>query len=159
MGTLDLYPQLVPCEDGYILADRFGVPLPDSLVESIHLSGVSYGEYEARHDLAVDAANWAVTPKSAEPEKNRAGYVYAVIVGEKLKIGRTIALQSRFSQYRKTCNNFSVIESLKVEDYYQAESELLAAFGGEPNKHEWFDYRPELLIKVRDVFAEYGRRA
>ncbi len=80
------------------------------------------------------------------------GFIYAIRCGNKLKIGRTKNLESRFKNYKKVSDIFSIIATIKVEDYIKAEKTTLEHFGGTVTQHEWFDHSPEIEAKVLDYF-------
>lgn len=138
------------------LVDNFGVPFPGEHVVRLGLPDITEEQYYEMQDEAVEEESnrfqaWIDKIPSGRIPKQ--GYIYAVICGDKLKLGRTIDTKQRFHAYRVASDNYRELVTLLVDDYVTAEKVLLARFGS-VNRNEWFPYTPELEAEVLKYFKE-----
>lgn len=81
------------------------------------------------------------------------GFVYAIVVGEKIKVGKTKNPDKRIKSYRPIADNFRVIGVWESDNYHELERDLLKQLGGKPYVIEWFAYTQEAEEKVRTYMA------
>lgn len=146
------YGMLVLTNKGnYVATDMCGVPLPASeLVKLVnpHISDAEYEERVLQEQQDREARMRQYTNRNyLGPHE---GYIYAVRVNDKLKLGRTKNEKSRFSEYKRSCTNFEILCQKKVGDCVSAEKELLTKFSD--GKTEWLSHSPELADSVSAYF-------
>jgi hypothetical protein len=88
----------------------------------------------------------------------KAGFIYAVRCGDKIKIGQTKNLESRMKQYKKGYHNFELLVTSETDDCLIDEQIMLEFLGGEALKNEWLDYSPELQLTTIDAFEHMLRK-
>lgn len=138
-----------------LIRDGMGLVLPPSVTSRV-IEQLQAGidstsdEHVLQHNLEVISRDTEDIEKEQVP---RPGFIYAVRCGNKLKIGRTMNLDNRFSSYRRVSGIFNVIATSRSIDYIQEEKDILNFFGGVAGKVEWFDYTDELKEKVVDYFV------
>lgn len=139
----------------YVLVDRMSAALPDSEVDKVMKLGVTEDSYKktvARKEAEMDENYFQ---KRASGKKNMtAGYIYAVVCGDKLKLGRTTNMNNRMMAYKRASHNFRLIAATHVVDYKTAEFDLLKTFGIKSGESEWSDYSEDLEYAVSKYFRE-----
>lgn len=128
-------------EDGtYTLRANNGLALPDSITKNVNIMGVSDDEFdEAWRQEEIRLNDYYKTFAKKTVKKNYPGHVYAVRVGNKLKVGRTKNPTIRFKQYQKICDNFEIFCTKEVWDYGETEKYLCELLGGSVCQNEWFE--------------------
>lgn len=138
-------------DGSYTLTDKWSVFLTDEDIDKVNKHGITRKEYD---ETVRDKMAEVYTPTPPAEKKTVSGWVYAVRCGNKLKLGRTKDIQSRFKQYRKVTDKFEIIATAKVADYVQSEIDLMVAFGGVAGKQEWFDYTSKRHSEALEYFAK-----
>lgn len=144
-------------EGDLIIVDGENIPFPDVLVESVKYYG--YDQWQYRHiveqynkymlDRLASAYHNSQEPK----DRYKAGYVYAVRAGDKIKIGRTTNLNNRLRQYKKGYHNYSLLCSVEASNPVKLEAEFLEKFGGKAGSNEWLDWSEVLEARVKELFS------
>ena len=135
-------------EGNIVLTDKGCFELPDSQVDKVIKLGITNDQY---NESIRDFMNTPIqrTPKV---KKIQTGFLYAVIVGERIKLGRTKNTKDRFTQYSKISDNFSVIAIAESSDYIAEESEMLEFFRKYDHRGEYFRHNDNLIKEVIGYF-------
>lgn len=148
-------------DGGYVLRDINGILLPIDITNNITKSTISSGEYtELLKDSNTNLNSYYNNMTNIDnTEKNKTcGHIYAVSVGDKIKIGKSKNILSRLNIYKKGFNNYRLICLIKSDDIDNDEKEILNIFGGKPSVNEWFDWNKELEDKINRVFNKYENK-
>ncbi|MCA4995142.1 hypothetical protein HWD35_10500 [Tsukamurella tyrosinosolvens] len=142
--------------DTLTLYDCSGVPMPDSVVSSISKHGITDRDYAqaVEEQREIDRLRYAEMAESSQPSRFVGrGSIYAVVVGDRIKIGRSINLPKRLRDYERTYDNYRLIATFESDDIGSAEKAALAQFGGIAGRNEYLPYSEELESSVREYFA------
>jgi hypothetical protein len=86
--------------------------------------------------------------------KRKHGYIYAIAVNNKIKIGRSIDPKKRFFTYKRFSgtDKIEVIRCREAFDYFKEEDKALKHFNLKQGSNEWMDYSEEVKKMVMDYF-------
>ena len=139
-------------EDGsLVLTDADAVYLPDEQLDRVARLGISQQEFESSRLEKLNSLEKILAQKKIT-NKEETGFLYAVIVGEKIKLGRTKDTKNRFAQYSKITDNFQIIAIAESIDYIAEESEMLDFFKSYNHRGEYFSHSDRLLEEVKEYF-------
>lgn len=138
-------------EDDISCTSSIGVDIPRSVLLRAADKAPDYDEdtFWQLVDNRCDELNNESAPV-AYPKPDKPGFIYAVVVGQKIKLGRTVSLTSRFKSYERVCDNFRVIATKSVDSPVQAERDFLAQFDLIAGKSEWTNYSEQLESDICD---------
>lgn len=138
---------------GYVLTDNMGVTLPDDFIQGIIPQGISIEEYEANHAVAVRDMNVGTSKKAYRAYKPTSGYIYAVVAGGTIKIGKSKTVSTRLKMYKKAFPNYKLIGMFESDDITEEEKDTLYQFGGKAGSNEWLIYTPDLEEQIETYFT------
>jgi len=133
-------------EGGLILVDRNSVFLPDSLVRTVKELGISDDEYQENIVQKQKEIDQLIENRKVKTDSK--GFIYAVKIGNKIKMGRTSRLESRFMAYKNVSDEFTILATAEVSEYKKAEKEMLVKFGWQRGDNEYFPHSDNLEAKV-----------
>lgn len=134
-------------EGELVLTDRNSVYLPDSAIKKIKKFKISDEDYKLNcEDKARELDRMYKSIKNKKTDKE--GFIYAVRIGTKIKLGRTLDPQRRFMAYKNVSDRFSILSIAKVSNYKSSELEMLKKFGWQNGENEYFEHSDELEKNV-----------
>lgn len=136
----------------FILTDRNGDELPGSIASDVR-SAVTDESY-TRVKEAQENSRYQRKASSRKRAKDNdyPGYIYAVCVGDKIKIGRTKSPETRLRTYKKAFENYRLLGIYQASRSIAEEASTLKRFGGAQSLDEWIKRTDSLEAEVKQFF-------